>query len=164
MAIQKISVKFSPDDDLNAPIDPSKPNGPKFKDLYSKYIVYATLEDEVSPPTPPGGKLKKYTKVDLKGGMFDLGYIDTDTSDKIVIQIWIEIKIGLGYYVSESKYTKSISWDLYDNGSGGITQPRKNYPIRIKIEEKPNGYGTLNRIVQPGWPATPESKKKRMKK
>ena len=114
--------------------------------ISSKYDVYCSLENEVDSPS---GSKVKYKKVKLDNNtFFDLGYIDIDSSTEVKIQVWIEIYIKGGWIVSESKYTEPMSYATYDGGN-------KNKPIRISIFEKKNGYGTLNRIVQPGWPSTP---------
>lgn len=113
--------------------------------ISSRYDVYCSLENEVDSPS---GSKVKYKKVKLDNNtFFDLGYIDIDSSTEVKIQVWIEIYIR-GWIVSESKYTESMSYTTYDGGN-------KNQPIRINITEKKNGYGTMNRIVQPGWPSTP---------
>lgn len=145
MAEQPISVKLKRDDIVS----------PEMDILYSKYDVYCTLENEVVSPID--GSLKKYVKVNLNETFFDLGYIDI--VNPIIVQVWIEVYINkIGWVVSESKFTQPITYNTYNTGG------RKNDSIRIKIMERRNGFGTLNRIVQPGWPSTPELESKKSKK
>lgn len=113
--------------------------------LLKKYNVFCFLHNQVDSNGRPLERGIYWPNLILNDKEeYKLGTIDMDDAlhPEIEVEIWIDVKKPIKD-PSESKVVK-ISKAIYGTG--------KYKSVSIKIEEKQNAAGQLNRIVQPGWP------------